>query len=249
MLKSSRRDLGLALAAFALLCSSSAHAQWSGHATASFGQGLGAIALSQGNLTLSQNALRQRAARQQNGTAPRAQTPRDAALSYTPNPQLTEKIRASMIDLASKGNPDSRPQWEKLMADDAILRDFDNLMGAYGYSRLNFADDIAMLLTVCWETASGRDASAAQVRGAHDQMRSIVRDNPTLRGLPNDQRQAMAESIAYQVLFMYAAKLGAERSGNTAQLLEVRNSAAQTARQYGVDVSQTTLTERGFRRI
>jgi hypothetical protein len=247
MLKSSRRDLGLALAALALLCSSPASAQWSGSATAGFGHGLGAISLSQGNLSLSQNALRQRAARQNGGA--RAPAPRNAGLSYTPDPRLTEKIRVSMIDLASKGNPDSRPQWEKLMADNAMLRDFDNLMASYGYSRLNFADDVAMLLTACWETASGRDASAAQVRGARDQMRGIARTNPALRGMSNEQRQELAESIAYQVLFLYAAKLGADRSGDIAQLAEVRSSAAQAARQYGIDVSQTTLTDRGFRRI
>src|ERR1700753_3821690 len=136
MPKSLRPDIYLALAALVLVCSSPARAQWSGSGTPGFGHGLRAVALSQGNLTLGRNALRNRAARQ-NGNAssahaqgPRDQGARDVAMRYRPDPLLTEKIRVSMIDLASQNNPDSRPQWERLMADDAILREFDNLMGA-----------------------------------------------------------------------------------------------------------------------
>jgi len=71
MLEVSRRAaIGAILAALVCLCSSAAHAQWSGHATASYGRGLGAISLSQGNLALGRNALRERAARRGNAAQP-----------------------------------------------------------------------------------------------------------------------------------------------------------------------------------
>jgi hypothetical protein len=252
MLEASRRSgIGAILVALACVCSSAAHAQWSPSATAGFGHGLGAISLSQGNLTLGRNALRDRAARQ-NGAALPARTPaqRDAqALTYTPDPQVSEKVRVSMVELASATNPASRPQWEKAMAGDAILRDFDNLMAANGYSRLNFADNIAMLVTVCWEVAKGRDATPAQIRGVRDQMRGVALATPEMRALPNAERQTLAETIAYQVLFMHVAKLTADRSGSPQQLADVRESAAKAARQYGVDVAHMTLTERGFRKL
>jgi hypothetical protein len=245
---SRRTGIVVVLAALACLSSSGAHAQWSGGATAGFGRGLGAISLGQGNLSLGRNALRERAARRGSAASP-APAPRDATtLTYTPDPQLTEKIRVSMIDLASATNPSSRPEWEKAMAGDAMLRDFDKLMASQGYSRLNFADDVAALLAVCWEIANGREASEAQIHGAHEQMRSAALSNPTLRALPNPQRQALAESIAYQVLFMSAAKISAERTGNQPQLAELRDSVGKTARQYGIDVAHMQLTEKGFRR-
>jgi hypothetical protein len=252
MLEASRRSgLGAVLAALACLLSSAAHAQWSGHATASYGHGLGAIALSQGNLTLGRNALRERAARQGGASMQPRTVPQQnlAALIYTPDPQVTEKVRVSMIELGSATNPASRADWEKVTAGDAVLRDFETLMAAQGYSRLNFADDVAMLLAVCWEVANNRTASAAQIRGVHEQTRNIVLTNPTLRGMPNAERQTMAETIAYQVMLLYAAKLGAEQSGSQQQLAEVRDSAAKAARQYGVDVARMTLTGRGFRRL
>ena len=94
MLQASRRTgICAGLAMLALLCSSSAHAQWSGRATAGFGRGLGAISLSQGNLSLGHNALRERAARRSNGSA-LAASQREVALTYTPDPKVSEKIRA-----------------------------------------------------------------------------------------------------------------------------------------------------------
>jgi hypothetical protein len=247
MLQASRSGIYAVVTILASLSSPAAHAQWSGHATAGFGRGLGAISLSQGNLSLSRNSLRERAARRSNGPAPAAAA-REVELTYTPDPKITEKIRVSMIDLASATNPESRPKWEKVMADDAMLRDFDQVMAAHGYSRLNFADDVATLLAYCWEIANGRDANEAQIRGAHDQMRKVARTDPKLRDLPNAERQALAESIAYQVLFMRAAQLAAERSGSEPQLAELRASATKAASQYGVDVSRMNLTEKGFKR-
>jgi hypothetical protein len=250
MLDVSRRTgIGALLAALICLCDSTAHAQWSGHATASYGRSLGALSLSQGNLALSRNALRDRAARR--GSAAQAtQAPgrHDVALTYTPDPQLTEKIRVSMIDLASAENPASRPEWEKATAGDGILRDFDTLMTTKGYSRLNFADDVAMLLAVCWEVVNDRDATDAQFRGARTQMHSAAQINPTLRGLPNSERQALAESIAYQVMIMFATKVSADRAGNQAKLAELRESATKAASQYGIDVAHMQLTEKGFRK-
>jgi hypothetical protein len=249
MLAAPRRSSIGIVAIVACLYSVTAHAQWSGHATASYGRGLGAMSLSQGNLSLGRTALRERAARRSTAAAP-GQAPgrHDVALTYTPDPRLTEKIRVSMIDLASANNPASRPEWEKATADDGILRDFDNLMAARGYSRLNFADDVAMLLAVCWEIVNDRDASEAQFRGAHAQMRSAAQTNPTLRALPNAERQALAESIAYQVMIMFATKVSADRTGNRPQLAELRDSAIKAASQYGIDVARMQLTEKGFRK-
>jgi hypothetical protein len=244
---SCRSSISVIVAALACLCGAPANAQWSPSATANFGMGLGPIILSQGNLTLGRMALQERARR--SNVPPPVPAPQDAAsLTYTPDPQITDKIRVSMIDLASAKNPALRPELEKAMPGDSILRDFDKLMAAQGYSRLNFADDVAMLLAVCWEITSGRQASEAQIRGVHDQMRSIILGNPTLRAMPGRDRQEIAETIAYQVLFLFAAKTAAERSGNQPQLAELRANAMKAARHYGIDVEHMVLTEKGFRR-
>jgi hypothetical protein len=239
------------LSALACLCSSAALGQWSGRATASFGRGLGSIALSQGNLALGRTVLREHAAARPTNARQRASlTPGqiEAALAYTPDPQLTEKIRLAMIDSVSAGNPESRPTWEKAFADDAVLREFESFMSAHGYSSRNFADDIGALLWVSWEIVTGGTASEAQIRGAHEQARGVVLGNAQLRTMSNPQRQVMAEPIAYQVMIFSAAKAEAVRTGDQAGLAKLRENVAAAARQFGLDVSRMRLTDKGFRK-
>lgn len=252
MHRDSRRSVYVVLAALVCLGGSPAHAQWSGSTTTGVGGGVGATSpratsLGQGNAALGRNAPRDRAARGSDVHPPVARR-KAAELTYAPDPRITEKIRVSMIDLASASDPASRPGWEKVMADDAVLRDFDRLMAAQGYSRLNLADDVATLLAICWEIANDRKASDAQVHAIHAQTHGIVLTNPALRALPEPERQTMAETIAYQVLFMSSAKRDADRSGDSQRLAEVRESAAKAARQYGIDVAHMQLTEEGFRK-
>jgi Family of unknown function (DUF6683) len=245
------------LSALACLCSTAAFGQWSGRATASFGRGLGSIALSQGNLALGRAVLREHAAARPtnarppaNARQPASLTPDqiEAALAYTPDPQLTEKIRLAMIDNVSAGNPESRPTWEKAFADDAVLREFESFMSAHGYSSRNFADDIGALLWVSWEIVTGSTASEAQIRGAHAQARGVVLGNAQLRTMSDPQRQAMAEPIAYQVMIFSAAKAEAVRTGDQAGLAKLRENVAAAARQFGLDVSRMRLTDKGFRK-
>jgi hypothetical protein len=212
----------MVVAALACVYSAASHAQSSEHATASYGRGLGTTSLGQGNLSLGRNAIRERGATRWGNAAPPAAARHDVALTYTADPRLTEKIRVSMIDLASEKNPAARPQWEKAMARDGILQEFDNLMPARGYSRLNSPTT----RRCCWRCA-GRSSTTATLarRSSVAQMRSAAQTNPALRALPNAERQAMAESLAYQVMIMHGTKVSADRSGNQTQLVERRDSA------------------------
>jgi hypothetical protein len=246
-----RLRTALFVSALAGLCNSSALGQWSGRATASYGRGLGSIALSQGNLSLGRSILREHAsAGRTTAPPPAALTPTqiEAALMYTPDPQLSEKIRIAMIDTVSTGNPESRPVWEAAFADNAILRDFASLVSAHGYSSLNFSDDFATMLWVSWEIITGNKASAAQIRGVHEQARGIVLGTPRLRTTPNPERQAIAEAIAYQVVIFSAANAEALRTGDQAQLAQLRENVATAARQLGLDVSRMRLTNKGFKK-
>jgi hypothetical protein len=241
----------LIVSALAGLCNTAALGQWSGRATASYGRGLGSIALSQGNLSLGRSILREHASAGRTSVPPPAAltpTQIEAALSFTPDPKLSENIRIAMIDTVSKGDPTSRPIWEEAFADNAILRDFASLMSAHGYSSLNFSDDIATLLWVSWEIVTGSKASAAQIQGVHEQARGIVLGNPQLRATPNPVRQAMAEAIAYQVVIFSAANTEVLRTGDQAQLRQLRENVTTAARPFGLDVSRMRLTNKGFKK-
>jgi hypothetical protein len=171
----------------------------------------------------------------------------DAALTYTADPTQSDRIRVAMIDTMGGQNPATREQITKAFADDAMLKEFDRVMSANGFSSHNVADDMAALLVLCWEIFTGGSANKQQIAGARQQSRGIFLGTPTLRNMTNAERQEMAERIAYQFVFSDMANQLALRSGDQAQQAQARQSAAAVMRQrVNIDITRLQLTGRGF---
>jgi hypothetical protein len=234
------------LISIACLCTDAALAQWSGRATVSMGRSYGNLALSQSILSGTR--------RLGDGAAPSVAPPTlttpaqiEAALSYAADPQHSERIRAEVIGSISGSDASLRAELEKTFADNAVLKEFDRVMSANGYSSRNVADDMAVLLQMTWETFSGSTASRAQIKGIRRQVLGIFLGTPALRTMTNAERQDWAERIAYHVVLGTMAREEALRSGDPARLKQVRQSAAATLlAQHGIDMSQLRLTEQGF---
>ena len=248
-----RAGRGAALLGSALicLCSTAAVAQWNPHFTASMGRGYGSIALSQSILSGTRRLGAGATVRP--NAAPRARaaslTPAqiDAALTYTADPTQSDRIRVAMIDTIGGQNPATREQMTKAFADDVVLKEFDRVMSANGYSSRNVADDMAALLVLCWEIFTGGSANKLQIEGARQQSRGIFLGTPALRTMTNAERQEMAERIAYQFVISDMANQLALRSGDQAQRAQVRQSAAAVMRQrVNIDITRLQLTEKGF---
>jgi len=233
----------------ACLCGDAAVAQWSGRATASMGRSYGNLALSQS--ILSGTRRLGEGAPSRSTASPPTLTPAqiDAALSFSPDPQRSERIRAEVIEVMGGTNAALRAELEKAFAGNAVLQEFERVLSANGYSPRNLADDIAVLLLVSWETLSGSTASKAQIQGIRRQVLGIFLGTPALRAMSNAERQDMAERIAYHVVLGTIARQEALRSGDPARLQRVRQTAAATLLgQLGIDISQLRLTEQGFRK-
>jgi hypothetical protein len=232
------------------LCRDAALAQWSGRATMSMGRSYGNLALSQSILSGSRR-LGDAAPSRPAASSPVVTTPAqiDAMLNYTADPQRSERIRADMIEVMSGSDAALRADLEKAFADNAVLKEFDRVMSASGYSSRNVADDMTVLLQVSWETFSGSTASKAQTKGIRQQVLNIFLGTPRLRAMSNAERQDMAERAAYQVVLGTIARQEALRSGDPARLKQVRQQvAAMLVAQVGIDMSQLRLTEQGFRK-
>jgi hypothetical protein len=243
------RGAALLGSALACLCSTAAVAQWNPHFTASMGRGYGNIALSQSILSGTRRLGRGAMVRPNAAARAASLTPAqiDAALTYTADPAQSDRIRVAMIDIMGGQNPAAREQMTKALADDVVLKEFDRVLSANGYSSRNVADDMAALLVLCWEIYTGGSANKRQIEGARQQSRGIFLGNPALRTMANAERQEMAERIAYQFVISDTANQLALRSGDQAQQAQVRQSAAAVMRQrVNIDITRLQLTERGF---
>src|SRR5713226_6841031 len=232
-----RAGRGAALLGSALicLCSTAAVAQWNPHFTASMGRGYGSIALSQSILS----GTRRLGA---GATVRPNAAPRARAASLTP-----AQIDAALTYTMGGQTPATREQMTKAFADDVVLKEFDRVMSANGYSSRNVADDMAALLVLCWEIFTGGSANKLQIEGARQQSRGIFLGTPALRTMTNAERQEMAERIAYQFVISDMANQLALRSGDQAQRAQVRQSAAAVMRQrVNFFFTETAPTEKGF---
>src|SRR5262245_2797559 len=233
----------------ACCCVDAAVAQWNGRVTASMGRSYGNLALSHSILSGTRR-LGAAAPSQSDPTRPALTTAQiAAALTYTADPQRSERTRAAVIDTMSGQDSVLRAELEKAFAGDAVLKEFERLMSASGYSSRNVADDMAVLLLVSWETFTGSTASKAQVQGIRQQVLGIFLGTPALRTMSNAERQEMGERIAYHVVLGTIARQEAQRSGDPIRIMQVRQSAAaMMLAQLNIDISQLQLTEKGFRK-
>jgi hypothetical protein len=224
---------------------SPAMAQWNPRMTASLGRSYGQLALSQSVLSGTRRAAENPAPAP---AAPVANDP-EAALTYTPDPALSDEIRAGVINVLAQESPQFRWQMERTFADDAVLKDFDRYMRAHGnYSSRNVADCMAALLVISWEIMMNENASDAQTRGAHAQVRGIFLNTPRLQQMTNAERQEMAEKSAYQVMIANEAREQYLKQRDPDRLKELQASARTVMQQQGIDLSQLTLTAQGFRK-
>jgi uncharacterized caspase-like protein/Flp pilus assembly protein TadD len=257
------------LSALACLGSPAAFGQQSGSATGSFGIDMGSIALSQsilsgtrrlgGNTNTGQQTNTRPSGAHQGGSAgaPLAAGPAlaapdrmttsqiEAALAYTPDPQVTAQLRAQAIKLVTAQYPALRPVLEKAFATDAVLREFDAFVAAHGFSSHNVADAMAAHLWNSWQIAQDVTLTEQQIRGIHLQVRIIFLANPQTRSMTSAARQMVSESIAYLVMVQAAAV----RNSDPAGLAKVRQDAAANIKNLlGLDFAQLEMTpDRGFK--
>jgi hypothetical protein len=244
-----------------LLGSTSALAQWHPGFTSGLGRGYGNIALSQAILNgmranaqaaaanaQAATASAQAAGARADGTAAVDPLGQDDALTYIPDPSVSDRVRDRMIDQFGQSQPQLRTQLERSFAGNAVLQEFDQHMSTRGYSSRNVADDMAELLVSSWEIITGGAAQGAQVQGAHRQVRDIFLGNSRLRAMTNTERQEWAEQIAYQVVISSLAHRELMRSGDRAQLAQLRQAVTAMLHQQGIDLTSLRLTAEGFHR-
>jgi hypothetical protein len=234
-----------------LLVATPSLAQYHGSSTASLGRSYGRTSLMIGNLSLGRQALKRAhpagsLVRQASTGRPVTRTPAEieAALGYVADPQLSERIHASMIAIMADGkDPTARAGLEKDFADDRVLKEFAGYMADNGFSSRNVADATAALLWSAWEIYAGKPVSQPQARAIDQQVRGVF------LGLPpttSAERQERTERLAYQIWLLAQTKMQLEHTSDVAQREQARQAAAAFIRQQGLDAAKLRLTEQGF---
>jgi len=180
-------------------------------------------------------------------SAPEAARPVDAALTFVPSPTVSQEVKRNLVaEVAKARDADAGRQFEEILARSDVVGDFNRLLARYGYSGTNVADVMTAYFVMSWEVVTGREATAAQIKGVNAQMRESIATNGRLLHMDDREKQSAAENMIYQVALSSQSKNELVKKRDTARLGALRDGVSASMRELGFDFRTLSLTERGF---
>lgn len=128
-----------------------------------------------------------------------------------------------------------------------VVGEFRDMIARYGYDPDNLAHAMAAFLILQWEVVSGGTADAAQMDGAARQVADALRASSVIQRMSDADKQAVADSLAYQAILSVVVRQHLERSGDAGGIERLRAGIVRGARALGWDFERVTLTAQGFR--
>jgi hypothetical protein len=232
------------------------HAQWSPSATAELGQGMGPINLAIGNLSLSNQSLAQQnrnssssGVGNRNPYSHGATRQNMRQLMFAPSSVVSDKMR-QLIDgkLLAAIPPEKRPQAQQALSRFQPVAILNGIISKYGYSPYNLADVTTVYWVLCWQLVNGGPApSDATIHGVDNQLRQMLGTSGPVTNLSNEQKQRLAELMAYEAILGLVTAKSPETSSNPVALATLRSNIASQFQQIsGLDIHRINLTPSGF---
>ncbi|HEX3407342.1 MAG TPA: DUF6683 family protein [Caulobacteraceae bacterium] len=156
-------------------------------------------------------------------------------------------MREQMVTALASANPANRPVIEQAFANDAVFAQFKTIVARYGLSATNVVDVMAAYSLVSWKVATGAtDPGASSARAVRGQVLRAAMGNAAMLKASNDEKQRLAELMAYQVVMEATLNDAFSRQGDAAKLQSLREMTRQAAMRFAPDPTRLKLTEAGF---
>jgi hypothetical protein len=163
-------------------------------------------------------------------------------LAFSPNPGVTNTMRAYYVSHMNAATLMKAPPY------DSLISRFDNRFEKYGFSRHNVADNFAGYLIVTWEILHNADASTnpAGIRRVRAAISQIIEKRGKVAQLSNEAKQKVSEVMKFWVEYSSQAFREARETNNQGAIRKIQTGVNQPLRQYGIDMWQYQLTDKGF---
>ncbi len=171
-----------------------------------------------------------------------------AAFDYTPSADVSRSVRQELSAEIAKTNPSQAGSVQQALYTDQIWREFNRLLGSFGYSGTNLADVMTAYYIINWEVVNGADASRnrAGIQAVHDQLTTALLSDPKVAGLGDVDKQRAAEGLGLMAAVAGGAKNELVKSGDRAGLAQLQSAVHQSVLQQGIDLKRLKLTAQGF---
>jgi hypothetical protein len=124
----------------------------------------------------------------------------------------------------------------------------NGIISKYGYSPYNLADVTTVYWVLCWQLVNGGPPpSDATIHGVDNQLRQMLGTSGPVTNFSNEQKQRLAELMAYEAILGLVTAKSPETSSNPVALASLRSNIASQFQQIsGLDIHRINLTPSGF---
>jgi hypothetical protein len=218
----------------------SASAQWNPSATAMFGQLMGQTNLMVGNLSFGRMMM-------ENESHPQSGKKQPANLTFVPSAAVAAEFKSNLIANLVKRDPADEAKIRAELARVDVDGAFARALQGQGLSPTNLADVLAANWGVSWKIVNDApDPSAAALHALSRTITGNLANNSAVARSSDCDKQLLAESLAYQIVFAASSATTAQASGNAAALASLRQDLVNRFRGMKVDLTAVRLTDTGF---
>lgn len=162
---------------------------------------------------------------------------------YRPSAAVGLRVRKALVASVPAAQ---RAEAQRALLDDAILREFDRVIGNFGYSVDNLADVMTSYYVMMWEIVNDQEVSRNVIRAVHAQMLQGLAGNAEAVALSESDKQETAETMAYMAAIAGDAANQLKQNGDTRSLAALRESVHQAVLKQGIDLRAIELGANGF---
>ncbi len=162
---------------------------------------------------------------------------------YRPSAAVGVRVRKTLVASVPAAQ---RAEVQRALSDDAILREFDRVIGNFGYSVDNLADVMTSYYVMMWEIVNDQEVSRNIIRAVHAQMLQGLAGNAEAVALSDKDKQETAETMAYMAAIAGGAANQLKQNRDTQSLAALRESVHQAVLKQGIDLRAIKLGSNGF---
>ncbi|MBS7458790.1 DUF6683 family protein [Coralloluteibacterium stylophorae] len=173
--------------------------------------------------------------------------PSPADLRFARDPALGQRHLEDFL-ASNFSDARSRQLLGEAFGSGKLVREYDALLGRFGYSSTNLADVTAAYLVVAWEVVNGRDSNAEPQgqRAVRRQLAPALVAAPAVVALDDAGKQALADRLMFTTMMAGSAYQTLRQEGREAELERLRARLRQNVQASGVDLRDLALTPAGL---
>jgi hypothetical protein len=169
-----------------------------------------------------------------------------AQLSYQPSTSISRTLHQQLADRLRLRDPDLSVLIRSRLLSGTFWQDYSAMLAQRGYSGRNLADVVALYYVWNWEIVHSAQADATTLRAVRRQIAATLSRSPEVLLMSDTEKQRAAEALGVFAAINRSQYLTLRQQNDDIGVLLLQAAVRDSLLLQGVDLTQLSLTARGF---